>query len=60
MYGICRDVSVLAVESYFDNYKIVNVFQVVPDCIFIDFRIAILNYQISCSSNTYFVCNMAR
>lgn len=52
--------NILAIESYLDNYKIVDVFQVVSDRIFIESGITVLDDQVSCSSNTHLVCNMAR
>ena len=60
MDRIGGDVSIWSVKGDFNDNKIVNVLQIVPDEFLGMLRGAVLDYQVSCSTDSYLVGYMAR
>ena len=59
MNGIGGDVSILPAEADLDNNKVVDVFEIVANKILGMLRRTILDNQISSSTDSYLVSNMA-
>jgi hypothetical protein len=59
MDGVCRDVSILAIEGNLDDYQIVNMLQIIPDITLGVFRVSFMDDQVPGGPDGYLVCNMA-
>ena len=58
MYGVCRDVGILAIEGNLDDYQVVDMLQIIPDSTLGAIGVSFMNDQVPGGPRGYLVCNM--
>jgi len=60
MDRVCRNAYIFVIESDFDYNQVVNMLQIISDCILGKIGISISNDKISCRSSTNLISHMSR